>query len=196
MENKEPQALAEPIMVASINLLPVGTIMPFAGNADTAKELNTYGWFLCDGAELPQKDYPRLFTILEDTCKKEPGRFFLPDLRGTFLRGVDVPGHRQERSRDPDAGTRKSHILDTVVGNQVLSRQADAFISHGHDTPKGTRYNETLKIMKGDAVTFDKFYKPVNPDTMTTAATGGKETRPVNVSVNYIIFAGINNSLL
>jgi microcystin-dependent protein len=196
MNNEKPQAsmLTHDI----INLMPVGTIMPFAGDAEAAKELNEYGWYLCDGTALDLAGHHRLFNILGETCGKETDKIVLPDLRGTFLRGVDVVDRTEGIIRDPDSGERTRHASTEIVGNKVLSRQADAVKSHKHDLPegKGSLYVDTVKIFMGDSHAFDNFHKAPEGQDIFTADAGGKEMRPINVSVNYIIYAGCNNSPL
>lgn len=73
---------------------PAGMIMPYAGNLTPA------GWLECDGSEIDIAQYPALSAALGSTWNnaKNPltgasyanpaaGKFRLPDLRGSFLRG-------------------------------------------------------------------------------------------------------------
>jgi hypothetical protein len=192
MENTTGISTNVQTVSASINLLPIGTIMPFAGNATQATELNSHGWYLCNGALLQSKQYPRLFTVLKNTCGGVAPEFKLPDLRGVFLRAVDVQTGEQGTSRDPDAAKRTSHTSADVVGNQVLSRQVDNFRNHKHLIPDGSEFVKVEVAGRGDSVWFERFEKPRDGQPLLeTAALGGDETRPVNVSVNYIIFAGL-----
>jgi microcystin-dependent protein len=78
-----------------INIWPIGMIIPFSGNAETAAELNGQGWFLCNGGKLKRNQYPRLFDIVGHSCGGEGDEFSVPDMRGAFLRGVDV-NHGEE----------------------------------------------------------------------------------------------------
>lgn len=198
MENNEQHPQIKSVTQAFINTLPVGTIMPFAGDAEAAKELNAHGWYLCDGKGMGMAGHHRLFTIMGETCGKHYSEIILPDLRGTFLRGVDVLDEKEGTIRDPDSAERTRHATAEVVGNKVLSRQADALKSHKHDIPegKGSLYADTVKILMGDSHEFDNFHKAAEGKPISTADTGGKESRPVNVSVNYIIYVGLNNSPL
>lgn len=81
-------------------LLPSGTVLPFAGKNVPA------GWLLCDGAEVSKEIYSELFLAVADTngagvydtqvnpttgsayAAPTAGNFRLPDYRGLFLRGV------------------------------------------------------------------------------------------------------------
>jgi microcystin-dependent protein len=73
---------------------PAGMIMPYAGTSTPA------GWLECNGAEIDVSAYPTLAAALGTTWNnaKNPltgatygnpaaGKFRLPDLRGSFLRG-------------------------------------------------------------------------------------------------------------
>nr|WP_294943284.1 phage tail protein [uncultured Mucilaginibacter sp.] len=172
-----------------VNIWPIGMITPFTGDVEKITGLNAQGWFFCNGAELNENEYPRLFQILGNTCGGTRPKFCLPDLRGVFLRGVDGEG---AISRDPDAATRKSHISADIVGNQVLSREDSELKEHTHITPDTTKFVSVEKacgIQYGlTTVSFERFERP--GARISTTETGGNETRAVNVSVNYIIFAG------
>lgn len=76
-------------------LMPSGTIVSFAGATAPT------GFKICDGSELVRVDYPNLFNAIGttwDTCRNQltglnyaaptADKFRIPDLRGTFQRGV------------------------------------------------------------------------------------------------------------
>lgn len=72
-----------------VSLVPVGTILPFAGTIVPS------GYLLCDGAEVLISKYPDLYNIIGFTYKpaiylKGAGTFALPDLRGRFPLGRDT----------------------------------------------------------------------------------------------------------
>jgi microcystin-dependent protein len=178
-----------------INIWPVGMIMPFSGNTEVmtkeeVKKLQDEGWFFCDGAELAEKHHSRLFKVLGHTCGGASPNFCVPDLRGVFLRGLDGDG---AVSRDPDADQRKGHAKNEIVGNKVLSRQDTNMKGHTHVTPKGSQCDEKAHAEsfwmfgKHEFQRFDK--APAGKEFYTTEM-GAVENRGVNVSVNYIIFAG------
>jgi hypothetical protein len=91
-----------------------------------------------------------------------------------FLRGVDGTA-----GRDLDSGTRTALLTGGNAGNQVGSFQADAFKSHTH-TENQTQYGGTGTGGGG-------FNWPNYTSLTNTGTTGGKETRPINTYVNYII---------
>nr|GFD59851.1 hypothetical protein [Tanacetum cinerariifolium] len=72
------------------------------------------GWLVCDGRALNSSKYPALYLALGytwGTGAGRPGDFTLPDMRGMFLRGVDILGHN-----DPDNNKRVSSVTGLEVG--------------------------------------------------------------------------------
>ena len=67
----------------------VGTVAYFA------RPTAPTGWLPCDGSSLLQNDYNELYSVIEDTYKiagDPSNEFRVPDLRGTFIRGLDLNG--------------------------------------------------------------------------------------------------------
>nr|WP_294943282.1 phage tail protein [uncultured Mucilaginibacter sp.] len=174
-------------VTATINLLPVGTIMPFAGNTDKIAKLSGQGWMLCNGARLNKIQYPDLFDVIGHSCGGDDPNFCLPDLRGMFLRGVDGA---DTDSHDPDNGSRTRQGSTTIVPNGVLTRQEDELRKHAHNFPQRAHYDSVFQTNGSGGY----YFANIAPIEGTTHETPGKETRPKNVSVNYIIFAGLPKS--
>lgn len=152
-----------------------GTIVAWGGIAAKVPP----GWLLCDGSAVAISDYPALHSAIGSNfgISSDPDLFYLPDLRGRFLRGVDNgSGH------DPDAGKRTdSQSTGTVIGDSVGSLQGDALQEHQHSYTvfPGTDGN----IASGDywAQTASETWG-ISDGTRTSS-----ETRPVNVAVHFII---------
>ncbi|MFN3489268.1 MAG: phage tail protein [Emticicia sp.] len=151
--------------------LPSGTVVAYAGNRIPS------GWLLCDGSVKNQKDYPVLYNALETSWGKgdsSKGSFHLPDMRGMFLRGVDGNG-----KNDPDRDSRISSSNNGGnVGNNVGTLQLDELKNHTHS------YSSPDK--KGKSV-FAANPSGGGSDSTGGTETQGKETRPKNVYVFYII---------
>jgi microcystin-dependent protein len=153
---------------------PPGVVVPYFGSQPP------FGWRLCDGSVLSRIDYARLFAVIGTSSGAGTNNlsFHLPDLRGVFLRGVN--GTRSDTNYwDPDASLRTNVFAGGNTGNAVGSVQGDEFRSHVHAMNAGTgpHWNQCCNQ---------------NPDTLPdpgakTDPTGGAETRPKNVYVNYII---------
>jgi hypothetical protein len=79
-----------------------------------------------------------------------------------------------------------------VIGNKVLSRQNDEIRKHKHITVQGSQFVRVEKIgLNMRLFIFSRFQKAREGKAIFTTETGNSEARPVNVSVNYIIFAGL-----
>lgn len=153
--------------------IPFGTIIAFAGEQDMIPR----GWLHCKGDPLDRRIYPKLFEAI-GTIWGGSGTygFYLPDLRGLFLRGVSMG-----TGVDPDAGDRESPRKgEANPGNQkdnVGSIQQDALREHSHSYQGHTSLG--AEGHGGNA--------QLQSTTIQTGTTGGKETRPVNAYIHYII---------
>ena len=144
--------------------VPAGTVLPFAG--DTAPT----GWAICNGDPVSRTDYAELFTAIGELWGVGDGSttFNLPDMRGQFLRGLDASG-----TVDPDGAGR-------VVGDN----QTDDFASHDHD---GYSNLNLLYAGGGGRPNDAPNGRATSGRSWSTLDSGGDETRPKNVAVNYII---------
>lgn len=141
--------------------LPAGAVMSFAMNSAPA------GWLAADGTEYAKTGtYATLFAAISTTYGETNGsggvgtsHFRVPDLRGYFVRG---------------SGTNS----DGTAAGTFGAKQADEFKSHTH----------TVSARGSDAAAnFAAGSFPANPQTLTTSATGGTETRPKNIAMLYCI---------
>ena len=136
-------------------------------------------WLFCDGSAVSRETYAGLFSAIGTTYGNGDGSttFNLPDYRGEFLRGQDAGA-----LNDPDAATRTDRG-DGTTGDNVGTKQADEFASHGHNVPPRS---SSAGTQTGDGFSY------ANPATggVNTDLAGGNETRPRNVNVRYYIFAG------
>ena len=152
-------------------LCPVGTILPYAGDTPPT------GWLLCDGSPVARLTYPALFSVIGTRFgNPNVAQFNLPDFRGRFMRGRDAFSFR-----DPDRTSRIASAPGGSTGDLVGSLQFDDFRSHRHSwvgsngqaSPASTDFSANEFGAKNQ--------------TEQTGFSGGNETRPVNVYVNYII---------
>lgn len=137
--------------------LPAGTVLY------TAASSTPTGFLIADGGSLVRADYPALFAAIGTTYGSASGTTFnLPDLRGTFIRGLDA-----------------GRGLDT--GRALGSYQADEFASHTHTiNADNGGFNVGIVNVSGTDRTTTSYTPPTN-------ATGGSETRPKNVALVAII---------
>lgn len=96
-----------------MNELPIGCIFCYPSAICPA------GFLPCDGRELSKSLYPELYKLIKGTWGETGKSFFLPDLRGQFIRGWDDGG-----GVDPESGA------DYV--RSLGSEQQDALQGHSH----------------------------------------------------------------
>ncbi|MEY3367861.1 MAG: hypothetical protein RI973_1016 [Bacteroidota bacterium] len=179
------------------NGCPPGSIMPFAGANPPA------GWLLCNGQALSSAQYPELFSVLSTQWGNGSSgsgagagtNFNVPDLRGEFLRGLDngrgldpgrTLGNVQSGATKLPATPFTGTTNNTGGHTHQLKRKGTADSSHTHgDTPTdyvaavpSDNYNVSDVVM-GSAGS--------HAHTVDIGGGGDSETRPRNVSVNYII---------
>ncbi len=149
--------------VYALHGVPPGTIVAYWSTAIPA------GWLLCDGSGIPAGvAYDKIRALIGGN---------VPDLRGVFLRGA---------GQNANGGFRYSGDAERGVG----SGQVDDFKSHAHTLDDYT-YSERDGILgsagrEGSGAT-DRDNSPQSPYRHDTFATGGEETRPKNIAVNWII---------
>jgi microcystin-dependent protein len=160
--------------------VPVGTIMPYGGGGDPTNraELAKHGWLFCDGALLSQSLDSGLYNAIGTAFGGTKDSFNLPDLRGRFVRGVD-----DSTGRDPDASARTASNSGGNRDDNVGSVQNDTFKSHTHKyvSPVQWSNNSGNQMEYGGDIRAKQEWE--------TESTGGDETRPKNVYVNWIIKA-------
>ncbi|MCR9255379.1 MAG: phage tail protein [Alphaproteobacteria bacterium] len=153
--------------------VPVGTVIMWLGQ----KGQWPTGWLYCDNSSVSASQYQGLFNVIGTTYGGDSSNFNLPDFRGYFVRGVD-----DGAKIDPDAADRtlkdgsKPASPDTTPGTY----QSDELKSHTHG------YQQFQETGQGNVKNDDSDWG--NADA-TSDATGGSETRPMNVAVFFLIKA-------
>jgi len=155
-------------------LVPVGTVVPFAGT--TIPE----GWLLCDGAEVSRTDYADLYAAIGVVHGGGDlvSTFHLPDLRGRFVRGADMGA-----GRDPDAASRAAPAAGGGSGDAVGSIQDDQFQTHIHQARSFQRTGSSDQLNTSNS----NFTNVWSDTTEPTSGRHGTETRPRNIYLSYII---------
>jgi microcystin-dependent protein len=181
--------------------VPAGTVVAFAGPVAPT------GWLRCDGAAVKRGAYAALFNFLGTVHGSGGGgrTFDLPDYRGRFLRGVDG-----DAGNDPDAASRVAAKAGGNSGNLVGSLQSGATAlptspfalassgSHSHylggindpsivsgHLSSYSGYNGTWSLSASGP--FGGSNTTSSGDHSHAVSGGDRESRPVNVAVNYII---------
>lgn len=192
LKNGRTTAVIQQTLVGSV--IPPGTIQSYGGG--TVPQ----GWLLCDGSTASRSIYSALFAAIGTAHGQGDNSttFHLPDLRGRFLRGADNMG-TGAAGRDPDAETRIASNTGGNTGNAVGSVQDYAVEGHEHFTVVNSSTSgdaisasNSLKRQAGNAESGSGYAYNLRglsstPTTGRTSSTGGSESRPQNLSVEYII---------
>jgi len=176
-------------------LVPVGTVVAFAGNVEQIPE----NWRWCDGSEVSRLDYPALFAAIKTLWGGDGEPMFrVPDLQGRFLRGSDLlSSNDRTKWRDPDRDARKDQAGNTV-GNLTGSVQDDATSlpkkpfhtqGGGHTHAVGAHF---VQLKFGEGGVSSPLVPPAGHQLSGgehdhTFGGGDAESRPKNVYVTWII---------
>lgn len=124
------------------------------------------GHLECDGSSLSRTTYAALFAVLGVTYGNVDGNTFnIPDYRGEFPRFWD-----HGAAVDPDRVSRTDRG-DSTTGDNVGTKQSDQLKSHTH-TRQYYIDTGTSGPKKSDVGSTSSL--------LSTGATGGNETRPIN----------------
>lgn len=152
--------------------VPVGTIVMWGGTSHPEH------WRICDGASLSTDNYSDLYKKIGDNFGQgaPAGKFYLPDLRGQFIRGYDPHG-----VHDPDNANRFDMKNDkNKIGPKMGSVQSHALQTHTHTYHKITG---RAKISSGDY--WDRSSEETSAPNDCNVSQ--HETRPINAYLNFII---------
>lgn len=155
-----PQASSNAVLTAGDYVLwPKGAARP--------------GTLMCDGSAISRAVYSTLFAEIGTRYGAGDGSttFNIPDWRGKFPRAWDGGA-----GNDPDAASRTDRG-DGTTGDAVGTNQADEYRSHQHS------FNDSRPSGSGtDGSGFIGFVNR-SDQSRTTAAAGGNETRPLNMTL-------------
>lgn len=117
-------------------------------------------------------------TVTTNTLNAINFKYFaIPDLSGAFLRGATA-----NDIYDPDLALRMS-MGDYFSANLAGSKQLDQFFSHTHS---GSTVTTTADGTTHDTVGWGSS-GTTGSAPLSIAASGGNETRPINMAVNWFI---------
>ncbi|MGB0695360.1 MAG: phage tail protein [Rhodospirillaceae bacterium] len=163
------EALTLALTQATIqSLVPAGAVQAFAAVNPPD------GWLVADGSPISRAVYADLFAVIGTTWGAGDGSttFNIPDLRGQFLRGVDL-------GRGLDAG------------RTIGTNQTDAFQGHHHSFVGGP-WGSTSPGGGSDssngaaAFTYGSVQHAITDGVSGTPRTAA-ETRPTNVAVLFCV---------
>ena len=172
-------------------LVPPGTVVAYGGATAPT------GWLMCDGVSYTIASQPDLWFAIRKNFGGSgddvTGSFNVPDLRGRFIRGVNgTAGIASGQGRDVDVektvanGGRDVSAPGGLSGNNPGSLQLDAFKNHAHPF-SDTYTNFSQTSANGTVGNTGATNTLEQADNTSNSTTGGSETRPANVYLNYII---------
>lgn len=197
------------------SVLPPGVIVPFAGSTNNipagwllcdgrpAASKDHPALFAAIGTSWGDGTVNQEGQPIAEQVRTNLGyNFNLPDLRGAFLRGV-----AQGSARDPDRETRTPAQTGGNTGDAVGTLQMDDLKAHQHPVSMQRAANAASMAdarplalhgtaTSGGADHSDGFASGnafkgsglgISRITLGTENSGGKETRPINVAVHYLI---------
>ena len=161
----------------------VGMIAPFGMSSVPT------GWLACDGSAVSKTTYSALFTALgvDAWGTDTTDNFYLPDLRGAFLRGTGS----QPLVASGGAGEKANGTA--FAGPSVGSFANDEIQVFGIDIPAQTQSENAVHTNSGALAGShggnDNLGNPLYTPVATTEGTPrtGYETRPFNAGVKYCI---------
>lgn len=168
------------------NISPAGIITMYGGIVAPA------GFLICDGSAISRTTYSALFVAIGTNYGVGDGSstFNIPDLRGSFARGVNAGS-----GNDPGAGARTA-TNGGNAGDNVGSFQPQGTVPNGmgiFDPGHGHSVNTEQVPAAFLGVVHANNASGVNPAPVNAAVTGvsltssDSDTRPINVYVNFII---------
>lgn len=142
-------------------LVPIGSIFSTA-----SQTLPNDYYLFCHGQKLLKADYEALYQVIGDSFGVSTDiEFFIPDTRGLFIRGYDA-----------GVGADLSRVFGTV--------QPDAYKSHTH----WSNLTRPAHLWDNGANANQFGYVSGGYSRQSSLiASGGTETRPKNLALNYII---------
>lgn len=179
-----------------MKVIPIGTVVAFAGNIDPQTYMcgeysfgpdarNNSGWVLCDGSPVMQSLFPDLFQVTGYLYGGSNGTFNIPDYRGYFLRGLAI-----NDQQDPGYGHRVAATNGTVAGIGSTQPCMVQIHEHGYTDYPGTQATAGTSGAASHVSIKNTFTTGLYTDDTGNTTLSGEETRPKNTYVNYIIYAG------
>lgn len=174
------QRTTKKLFLSSVPVVPIGSIMPYAGiYAPT-------GYLLCDGSEVLIATYPDLFNIVKYSYRNKTGlvgdgTFALPDLRGRFPLGRD--------DMDNELTVRTASNLEVNAGGN-----RNGVGTAGSDRAFRVHHNSSTTLGAGSGS--ESFGVPSVVGVQGSNVTENAEGNPNSImnpyqTINYIIFTGI-----
>jgi microcystin-dependent protein len=159
--------------------VPSGSIMAYTGTTDP------YGWYICDGRELPIQYNSSLFNAISNQYGGDGVLTFrLPDLRGSFLRGAGTNGASPEY-------TGSMNNFQTHATQTHHHGVTDPSHNHGVTDPSHNHgVNDPGHIHTQTTINDDYNNSGTNPPGFSQDSAGTKTWSNINPSYTNITIKG------
>ncbi|MBT9560131.1 MAG: tail fiber protein [Myxococcales bacterium] len=148
-DNLAPGAVDAAALAASVadQLVPPGTVVPFAGTAAPA------GWLLCDGAAVSRATHSRLFALVGITWGGGDGvtTFNVPDLRGRSIVGAGAGVGLTARAVGANFGAEAVSLTLDQLPSHSHTGTADSAGGHSHGASSGNAGDHTHSATESTA---------------------------------------------
>ena len=166
---------------------PLGIIVAYMGSVSSGVQIvddDGSSWLWCDGSLIDQNRYSGLYQLVSDRFGVQGQFFNLPDIRGYFVRVVDIDVNGNTSSRDMDLKLRTPRVI-TKTPQYIASFQNHSAGPHIHGQSGYVEANYA------DASSHEPFVFN-SPDSggicsQTDIYSNGSDTRPNNAAFNFII---------
>jgi len=184
----------------------IGTISAMGFGGQHARVAD---WLFCDGRAVSRATYQALFAVIKTSWGSGDGTttFNLPDLRGSFVRGVDDgtgrdPGGSARHAINPggntgdDVGTGQGCATALPSSRNLATAQAGAHLHAVQNLPNDSSYyniagSHYAAWNSGSTATSQAGAHTHSCGQGNANGNGGDaESRCVNVYVDYMIYAG------
>jgi len=132
-------------LMSSIVRPLVGTVFPYVTADPPPFTLP------CDGATYAASDYPQLYALLDAAFIIDPTSFFVPDLRGRVMLGVN-----------------SDHAIGESGGEETVTLTTDTMPAHSHTSPPHA-HSEIIAV---DTLINGGLEAPASAATAFTGTTG------------------------
>ncbi len=191
---------ASQIAGAASDILPTGTVLPFAGSSAPA------GWLLCAGGEyLKTGTYAPLFAVIGVAYGETNGsggvgttHFRVPNCQGIFIAGSGsqaisgVTYTRTHGQRQGDAMQGHYHSKSESAHSHTYTQYGGGNVGH-ISAPVGSGFaspdsgnGSTASLSSTSSTSNLSITSPASDGSNGSPRTGA-ETRPANIAMNYII---------
>jgi microcystin-dependent protein len=169
-------AVSAAIAAIANQLVPSGSVSPFAGSSAPT------GWLLCYGQQVSTATYANLFAVLGTTYGSGSGTFGIPDLRGRSVFGLDnMGGSAAGRLSGADTGNITSPTtLGSTGGEENHSLLTAEMPSHAHtltDPGHTHSYNQGAATVGAASGPF-----PAMSSSSLTPETSGSSTTGITIN--------------